>query len=55
MSANGETIIDSRNVSARAPDVDGCMELWLVRHGETHENKNRVIAGHSASGLTDIG
>eukprot|EP00286_Rhodomonas_abbreviata_P021714 CAMPEP_0181301480 /NCGR_PEP_ID=MMETSP1101-20121128/7448_1 /TAXON_ID=46948 /ORGANISM="Rhodomonas abbreviata, Strain Caron Lab Isolate" /LENGTH=515 /DNA_ID=CAMNT_0023406791 /DNA_START=313 /DNA_END=1857 /DNA_ORIENTATION=- len=30
-------------------------ELWVVRHGETPENKTRTIAGQNASGLTPNG
>ena len=47
--------IESKISTPRAVEADNCMEMWLIRHGETPENKSRVIAGHCTSGLTETG
>ncbi|CAI2363370.1 unnamed protein product [Moneuplotes crassus] len=31
------------------------MEIWLVRHGETFGNKQRIVQGHSGGKLTKLG
>eukprot|EP00961_Rhodomonas_salina_P055171 741124-Rhodomonas_salina.2 len=41
---------------ASAPRGQGIVgEVWVVRHGETADNKTRTIAGHNAGGLSDLG
>eukprot|EP00960_Hanusia_phi_P077807 768744-Hanusia_phi.AAC.1 len=43
-------------VPSMYPIGEGCsLELYLVRHGETPENKSRMIAGQNSSGLTPNG
>jgi len=38
------------------PRKIGCaVELWVVRHGETEDNKTRTIAGHNAGKLSALG
>jgi broad specificity phosphatase PhoE len=31
------------------------LKLWVVRHGETEDNKTRTIAGHNAGKLSLLG
>jgi broad specificity phosphatase PhoE len=31
------------------------LKLWVVRHGETEDNKTRTIAGHNAGKLSALG
>jgi bisphosphoglycerate-dependent phosphoglycerate mutase len=31
------------------------LQLWVVRHGETEDNKTRTIAGHNAGKLSALG
>ena len=47
--------LETRISTPRSGDAEGYMEIWLVRHGETPENRSRVIAGHCSSGLTETG
>jgi len=39
----------------RSHSTFNAVECWLVRHGETIENRTRVIAGQNASPLTEHG
>ena len=32
-----------------------CVDFWLVRHGETFANFDRIIQGHQGGELTDKG
>ena len=36
-------------------DAGGDVEFWVVRHGETEDNKKRIIAGHNAGRLSALG
>ena len=31
------------------------VELWVIRHGETFDNLNGILAGHTGGKLTDLG
>ena len=31
------------------------LRVWVVRHGETEDNKTRTIAGHNAGKLSALG
>ena len=50
-----QLVTEQAAVLKKYPEKLGAVELWVVRHGETEDNKTRTIAGHNAGKLSALG
>jgi len=50
-----QLVTEQAAVLKKYPEKLGAVELWVVRHGETEDNKTRTIAGHNDGKLSALG